>query len=210
MAGGLERLRQVLAKVGLELNVAKTQVWSPDLELALPRSLSRYCVEQLKCVGAAVPYARADREDPERDDWRDVIEHAFVCQDMGKFKTRQDKYLKALYELHEEGLQAAHVLVLAKTWSQGAYVHLLRTLMVSEQTVEELDKGLADFLGKLLGAKRGDNQRAQLFLKVADGRLGMGSAIRRVVPAWTAAWEGGLHDLTQALGVESWTEFALL
>ena len=54
VAGGLERLRQVLAEVGLELDLAKTLVWSPDPELALPRSLSRYRVEQLKCVGAAV------------------------------------------------------------------------------------------------------------------------------------------------------------
>ena len=208
---GLAKLQQVLAEVGLELNVAKTQVWSPNTELVLPRTLARYRVEQLKCVGAMVPYARADREDPEREDWRDVpIEHAFVCQDLEEFKARQGKYLNALLELHEEGLQAAHVLVLARTWSQGAYVHLLRTLMVSQQTAEDLDKGLADFLEKVLGTELNESQRDQLFLKVADGGLGMGSAVRRAVPAWTAAWEGGLHDLSQALGVESWTEFALL
>jgi len=211
VAAGLEKLRVVLAGIGLELNVAKTQVWSPDPELVLPRSLARYRVDQLKCVGAVVPYARADRDSSEEDDWRDVpIEHAFVCVDLDEFKTRQERYLNTLYELHKEGLQAAHVLVLARTWSQGAYVHLLRTLLVSDRAAEDLDKGLADFLCKVLGATLDDSQKAQLFLKVADGGLGMGSAVRRAVPAWTAAWEGGLHDLSRALGVESWTEFALL
>ena len=106
------------------------------------------------------------------------------------FKTRQERYLNTLCELHKEGLQAAHVLVLARTWSQGAYVHLLRTLLVSDRAAEDLDKGLADFLCKVLGATLDDSQKAQLFLKVADGGLGMGSAVRRAVPAWTAAWEG--------------------
>ena len=64
VAGGLERLRQVLAEVGLELNVAKTQVWSPDPELALPRSLSHYRAEQLKCVGAAVPLRQGRQRGP--------------------------------------------------------------------------------------------------------------------------------------------------
>ena len=77
---------------------------------------------------------------------------AFVCVDLDEFKTRQERYLNTLYELHKEGLQAAHVLVLARTWSQGAYVHLLRTLLVSDRAAEDLDKGLGDFLCEVLGA----------------------------------------------------------
>ena len=46
-------------------------------------------------------------------------------------------------------------------------------------------------------------QQAILYLNMKDGGLGLGSATRRHEAAWIGAWEGGMENLLDLLGLET-------
>ena len=50
-------------------------------------------------------------------------------------------------------------------------------------------------------------QQLQIFLKLKDGGLGMGSAWLRREAAWVGAWESGCHELCRTMGIATLQEF---
>ena len=72
-----------------------------------------------------------------------------------------------------------------RTWSQGAAVHILRHVVVTEEWAHRVDEQLATALECLLSTAGvinitlGASQRMQVFLNIKDGGLGFGSAVMR-------------------------------
>ena len=66
------------------------------------------------------------------DDWRDVALNASADEVYPEqFLLNQKAYLDRLCALHHHGLSLANVLVLIRTWSQGASIHILRHVVVT-------------------------------------------------------------------------------
>ena len=131
-----------------------------------------------------------------------AVNVAQTATDPKAFLDLQDQYLTALRALFRQGLSAVHVMQLLRTWSQGACVHILRNVPVTQAWATEVDKGVTDFLSTLLGALKTD-QVAQAFLPSKDGGLGLGSARLRAAPAFVGAWEGGLQQVCSKLQVRT-------
>jgi hypothetical protein len=123
------------------------------------------------------------------------------------FLHRQREYLQRLTTLRKAGLEIAHVLVLLRTWSQGAATHLQRAMPMPTAWAQTVDNAIADHVAGMLDSTLDSSQREQLFLKVRDGGLGLGSAAARGAAAWLGAWEGGLAEVARECGVtgmEDW------
>ncbi len=260
---GLQALEEGMRGIGMRLNHAKTQVWTKNPAMALPESLRPKRVQTLSVVGAEVPYARADRSDPERD-WRDVPvligggrpnapprsgsagsgsavaslahsgpagsgsavaspaqgnaapggaegraqdEEARVEElDDQAFLDRQREYFLRLIRLNRSGLPIIHVLTLMRTWTQGAGVHLVRGNLMRKQWAEAVDMQVIEMMQELLGTEIGDQQQSQVFLKMADGGMGMGSMVDRRLAAWVGAWEAGVGAVAEAVGIGSYEQ----
>ena len=111
---------------------------------------------------------------PQADDWRDVA----INSDAGEvrpeqFLLSQKAYLDRLCALHQHGLSLANVLILLRTWSQGASVHILRHVVVQKEWAHQVDTQLTTTLERLLGVALDASQRMQVFLKIKDGGLGI-------------------------------------
>ena len=210
---GMANFRTVMAELGLRVNDSKTKVWSPNPRRDLPLGLHAKRVDSLPCVGAVVPYARPERQDAEAD-WRDVPLqtdlHEGCTASLQAFADRQAAYFAKLLELHRAGLSATYTLALARTWSQGAPVHLLRALPARQEQLQALDAGVADLVQTVLGDRLDETQARQLFLRIPEGGLGMGSAVTTGPAAWLGAWEGGLQHAAAAAGISSLDEFRRL
>ena len=62
-----------------------------------------------------------------------------------------------------------------------------------------MDDQIISTLEKLLEVDLDAGQRAQVFLNIKDGGLGMGSAQMRREAAYLGAWEGGMKPLLEKL-----------
>ena len=134
------------------------------------------------------------------EDWRDVainFEAGEVRPE--QFLLSQKAYLDRLCALHQNGLSLANVLILLRTWSQGASVHILRHVVVQKEWAHQVDLQLTTVLEHLLGVILDEAQRVQGFLKIKDGGLGLGSAAARREIAYIGAWEGGMKPLLHKL-----------
>ena len=125
-----------------------------------------------------------------------------------EFLDTQKVYFKAIKDLVTKGgLKKARAMELVCTWSRGACVHIQRALPTDEQWCKEVDQGVLDFVGELMGVSMDRRQRSITFRKCAAGGLGFGSALLRSSAAWLGAWEGGLCDLAKQMEVATITEF---
>ena len=141
----------------------------------LPRDLSWCVVPTLDVVGAQMDCARTDRipvqsslgtgvsgdrgslvrEVPasttgDGEDWRDVAISASNDEVYPEqFLLNQKAYLDRLCALHHHGLSLANVLVLIRTWSQGASIHILRHVVVTKEWAALVDAQLTAALEHL-------------------------------------------------------------
>ena len=130
------------------------------------------------------------------DDWRDIaLESYFAETHPEQFLLTQKAYLNRLCDLHPKGLTFANLLILMRTWSQGASTHILRHVLVQDEWAKSVDDQIISTLEKLLDVDLDEGQRSQVFLKIEDGGLGMGSAQMRREAAYLGAWEGGMKPL---------------
>jgi hypothetical protein len=63
---------------------------------------------------------------------------------------------------------------------------------------------------QVLGTTLDDTQTRQIFLRIPEGGLGMGSAACTGPAAWLGAWEGGLQHTAASVGISSLEEFRRL
>ena len=55
-------MAEVLSTIGLTLELGKTKAWTPDPTTALPAGLEQRRVQELTCLGNALPFVRASRD----------------------------------------------------------------------------------------------------------------------------------------------------
>ena len=85
-------------------------------------------------------------------------------------------------------------MLLLRSWSQGACVHILRQATVTTEWCQRVDGQLVAAVEAILSGVLNAGQVAQLFMKIKDGGMGMGSAVWRREAAWVGAWESGFKD----------------
>lgn len=134
------------------------------------------------------------------DDWRDVAIEANVEEvHPEQFLLTQKAYLDRLCDIHLNGLTLANMLVIMRTWSQGAAVHIIRHVDVKKVWTQTVDNQLQSTLGWLLEVVLDESQRAQVSSMDTmksfscdnkDCGLGLGSAGMRRVAAYLGAREG--------------------
>ena len=133
------------------------------------------------------------RDDPvptpsDGDDWRDVALSVSADEVYPEqFLLNQKAYLDRLCALHHHGNSLANLLVLIRTWSQGASIHILRHVVVTREWAALVDAQLTGALEYLLDVALDHGRRAQVFLKIKDGGLGFGSAGLRREAAYIGA-----------------------
>ena len=120
-----------------------------------------------------------------------------------QFLLNQKAYLDRLCALHHHGLSLANVLVLIRTWSQGASIHILRHVVVTKEWADLVDAQLTAALEYLLDVPMDQGRKMQVFLKIKDGGLGFGSAVLRREAAYIGAWEGGMQPLLHHLSTHT-------
>ena len=158
----------------------------------LPATLARYEVASLRCMGATVTYARRDRIE-EDEEWRDVSVGLHGGEaDCAEWLTRQQRFYQRILELHENDLPLAHALALVRTWSPGAPVHLQRAHPLPLAWAQQVDESTVDVVARLLRQPFDITQKQQLFMRIAEGGLGMGSAEARAEAVWIGAWGTGI------------------
>jgi hypothetical protein len=78
---------------------------------------------------------------------------------------------------------------------------------MSKEWASKVDAGIIQFVSQRVQTTLESHQQTLIFLKMADGGLGFGSAELRNEAAWIGAWEGGLQAVAVATGMGSFAEF---
>ncbi len=188
---------EAFAPVGLELRPDKTQVWCPDAAVAAEHGFQGG--RDLTCLGSPVPFVRA------------VGAHRFAVAhpsaSFGEALARLQECVAALEALHAAGLSLHAVLVLLRTFSDGAAVHLQRAALSDAGQCRQWDDVVAASVGRLLGRALPAHALEQCFLPAKLGGLGFQSAQRRRAAALLGSWELVLHEVAGALGLRSAAQF---
>ena len=85
----------------------------------------------------------------------------------------------------------------------GASHHVLRACLASSDWCEQYDAAVVSFVERLVEAPLDGTQRAQLWLPLKYGGLGLGSACLRRSAAYLASWEQCFGEVAQARGAAS-------
>ena len=88
-------------------------------------------------------------------------------------------------------------------WSLGANTHIMRAIAVNKTWSTKCDQQISQAIADLVGTNLNEIQQAICYIKMKDGGLGLGSATRRHEAAWNGAWEGGMYNLIDLLGIQS-------
>ena len=92
-------------------------------------------------------------------------------------------------------------------FSQGHVTHPLRANYESGSWPREFDNTLVEGLAQVLGSPLGLTQRAQVFLRLADGGLGFSSAEQATEAAFLGSLALTLKEVAACLGVSTWAGF---
>ncbi len=119
----------------------------------------------------------------------------------------QGQLLARLEVVIKKGLSETRATELARTWSQGACIHIQRALPISKEWAIQVDAGIIQFIQKRVGESLAPHQQTLIVLKMAEGGLGVGSAELRNESAWIGAWEGELQAVAAQTETGSFAEF---
>ena len=214
----IERAREELRPLGLELNDTKLQIWCPHAgPECLPEELRSKYVESLRVLGSPAAFARPERfhGDGDGEDWRDTEVTGFAAADKGApILARTEIFLKRLADLHAAGVTAQDVVAMVGAWIGAAVNHFLRSGSASSDFAAEHDRLVGSFFGDLFGvgtdaAARGDFLEV-LGLPLKLGGFGVRLAERRRPAAFLAAAETNLPALLHSLGLEGDAELRRL
>ena len=140
--------------------------------------------------GPSASRAASGLTNEDTDDWRDIgSTNSSVDAYDNEYLERQQAYFTRLDQLHRAGLPLGHVFALLRTWTQGAYVHLIRALPMADQWAQKVDEQVTRLLNELLQTTLDVSQVNQSWLKIKDGGMGLGSAVLRRESAFIGAWE---------------------
>ena len=162
--------------------------------MALPVAVEALRTDKLEVLGATAPWL--DRE----GDFSNVGVHSLAhgAQVVESAKV----FVTKLKELHKAGLGPKSFFVLLRSFSQGHVTHLRRAHYEASDWTRQFDR-----LENLVEATLDDGQRAQCFLRLADGGLGFGSAELAKEAAYLGSWALTLKDVAASLGATTWKGF---
>ena len=86
--------------------------------------------------------------------------------------------------------------------------HLLRSNYETSGWTRQFDEALVDGIERLTGEVLRGDQRAQCFLRLSDGGLGLCSAEQMVETAFLGSWALALKEVTGLVGASSWGGFS--
>lgn len=89
----------------------------------------------------------------------------------------------SLLALRSNGLSLQNALTLHRTFTHGAFTHLLRSGVVSLEDCQAWDREVASFWTSEIGRSIELDHAVQMFLPIRDGGLGFQSAEWRRAPA---------------------------
>jgi len=201
-AVGLEAMQTVcaeLGQVGLTVNADKTAAWTQDASAPLPAALQALRVEKCKVLGASAPWLDPD-SDFSRVGVLSLADGATVVQHARAFVSK-------VFELRGAGLSAKAAFLLLQAFSHGHVTHLLRSNYEATGWAKQFDETLVNGIERLTGETLRDDQRAQCFLRLSEGGLGICSAEQTAEAAFLGSWALVLKDVTGLLGASSWGGF---
>ena len=165
-----------LEGVGLTVNAGKTAVWTKDPQTPLPALLQRLRVAQCELLGATAPWL-----DPDGDFSR-VGVHSFT--DSSKVLSSAQTFVAKVAELRKAGLSAKAAFLVLQAFSHGHVTHLLRANYECSGWAKQFDDVLVEGVQSLVGSSLREDQREQVFLRLADGGLGFASAAHATEAAY--------------------------
>jgi hypothetical protein len=116
-------------------------------------------------------------------------------------------FVAKLQELRTAGLSERTAFLLLQSFSQGHVTHLLRANYEKGGWCRRFDDVLVGALGQVAGTHLDTSQRAQAFLRLADGGLGLGSAELTAESAYLGSWALVLKEVATKVGASSWADF---
>ena len=188
-----------LERVGLTVNAGKTEAWTYDPQAPLPPSVERLRKTRCQVLGATAPWLDPD------GDFSELSVHSPSDYDAVLQSARA--FVAKVVQLRDAGLSSKAAFLLLQSFSQGHVTHLLRANYESSGWPKDFDEVLVQGVGQLVGEALGESQRAQVFLRLADGGLGFSSAEVATEAAFLASWALTLKEVTDCLGVSSWEGF---
>ena len=99
-----------------------------------------------------------------------------------------ERLVTRLQTLRGAGLGARECFWLLQTYSNGCVTHLLWTNYEDGDWLTRLDGTFVQAVEDLLGDVLDENQRAQCFLRLTDGGLGLASAAQTAAAAYLGSW----------------------
>jgi hypothetical protein len=191
-----------LGRVGLSLEPSKTKVWTPEADVILPAAAAEWRRTELTCLGNTLPFVKASQDLSQEADGATRVPLGSVA-DPSPVKAALDGLSEKLAGLQAKGLRKQSVWVLFRTYVNGASNHVLRACLASSDWCEQYDAAVVSFVERLVEAPLDGTQRAQLWLPLKHGGLGLGSACLRRSAAYLASWEQCFGEVAQARGAAS-------
>ena len=114
--------------------------------------------------------------------------------------TSVQAFVTRVLELRGAGLSAKAAFVLLQAFSRGHITHLLRANYEGAGWTRQFDDALVVGLEQLTGQAFGESHRAQCFLRLSEGGLGLGSAEQAAAAAFLGSWGLVLKEVAGTLG----------
>ena len=156
-------------------------------------------VPQCQLLGATAPWL-----DP-KGDFSTVGVHCLADGDVVVQSARE--FVDKVMDLKRAGLSCRTGFLVLKAFSQGHVTHLLRANYEVGGWAQQFDDVLLGGLEQLVGCPLNEEQREQVFLRLADGGLGFSSASQALEAAFLGSWALCLQEVAGALGVQTWEGF---
>jgi len=182
-----------LERAGLTVNAGKTAAWTYDPQAPLPPAVEALRTSRCTVLGSTAPWL-----DPEGDFSRLDV-HA--CTEEARVVQSAKDCVAKLAELRGAGLSAKTAFLILQSFSQGQVTHLLRANHEASGWSKQFDEVMVNGVELLVGSSLDDEQRRQIFLRLADGGLGFGSCELACEAAFLASWALTLKDVAECLGV---------
>ena len=190
--------QELWSEVGLELNLVKTHVWSPDPTASLPLEIPQ--VQSLQCLGSTVACVRSAVEAGAASEAAETVAVGATNNPGTEIEEGLRAYIQNLRRLHAAGLSLQHVLVLLRNYAVAAPVHALRANLVSEEWCQAYDELVGSYLSELLEHGLDESQLIQASLPLRGGGCGMTSLASRRGAAFLGSWELCFGDVAAAAG----------
>ena len=118
------------------------------------------------------------------------------------------RFRERVAQLRASGLGNQVAFQLLQTYSAGCVTHLLRANFEEGPWLQRLDDTWLAIVQDIVGDPLPQDRRKQLFIRLADGGLGLTSAMETAPLAFLASWAFVLPEVAATVGTVSWASFS--